>query len=515
MATRYLAGIHWFRKGLRLHDNPALIHSLKHCKVVYPVFVLDPYFIEKGNVGANRWRFLSESLKDLDMSLKKLGSRLFVIRGNPHIVLKEKFKEWNIEMISLEKDTEPYARRRDEEMMILCNEMNVNYHESTSHTLYDMDELYLRNSDKVCTTFASFTGILSKVGPPEQALELPTTHFPELPKKDMLDKEFNPPELNELGINVDDCGPHLYPGGESLALERLSAHLNDHQWICHFEKPQTQPNSLEPSTTVLSPYLKFGCLSARLFYHRLSDVYQSHGGKHASIRQVTLEGQLIWREFYYFVGSNTQNFDQIVGNKLCRQIKWDINEEYLNAWSEGRTGYPFIDAVMAQLRQEGWIHHLARHAVACFLTRGDLYISWEEGMKVFDNLLLDADWSLNAGNWMWLSTSAFFHQYFRVYSPVTFGKKTDPNGDYIRKYIPQLKHFPKKYIYEPWTAPLSLQKSWNCIIGQDYPMPIVNHAEISKINMQRLSEYFGAKKQKKEEKEKSSGVKKTKLTNKK
>jgi cryptochrome len=102
---------------------------------------------------------------------------------------------------------------------------------------------------------------------------------------------------------------------------------------------------------------------------------------------------------------------------------------------------------MIQLKQEGWIHHLARHAVACFLTRGDLYISWERGKEVFEYLLLDADWSLNAANWMWLSSSSFFYQYFRVYSPISFGKKTDPNGDYIKKYIPKLSKFPSKYIY--------------------------------------------------------------------
>jgi cryptochrome len=99
---------------------------------------------------------------------------------------------------------------------------------------------------------------------------------------------------------------------------------------------------------------------------------------------------------------------------------------------QAKTGYPFIDAIMTQLRTEGWIHHLARHAVACFLTRGDLWCHWEEGQKVFEELLLDADWALNAGNWMWLSASAFFHQYYRVYGPVSFGKKTDKHGDYIK-----------------------------------------------------------------------------------
>ena len=133
-----------------------------------------------------------------------------------------------------------------------------------------------------------------------------------------------------------------------------------------------------------------------------------------------------------------------------------------------------------------------RHSVACFLTRGDLWVSWEEGQAVFEELLLDADWSLNAGNWMWLSASAFFHQYFRVYSPVAFGKKTDPLGNYIRKYVPKLAKFPKEYIYEPWKAPLSVQKGCGCIIGQDYPKPIVNHDIVHKENIGKMKAAYDA-----------------------
>ena len=182
---------------------------------------------------------------------------------------------------------------------------------------------------------------------------------------------------------------------------------------------------------------------------------------------------------------------------ICRQIPWredDNKDKYLKAWKTGTTGFPFIDAIMTQLRQEGWIHHLARHSVACFLTRGDLWVSWEEGQAVFEELLLDADWSLNAANWQWLSASAFYHQYYRVYSPVAFGKKTDPLGTYIRKYVPQLAKFPKEYIYEPWKAPLSVQKGCGCIIGQDYPKPIVDHDTIHKENIGKMkAAYAGGK----------------------
>uniref|UniRef100_A0A182YTQ9 Cryptochrome/DNA photolyase FAD-binding domain-containing protein n=1 Tax=Biomphalaria glabrata TaxID=6526 RepID=A0A182YTQ9_BIOGL len=175
---------------------------------------------------------------------------------------------------------------------------------------------------------------------------------------------------------------------------------------------------------------------------------------------------------------------------LERKIPWDHNPEALSKWAEGMTGYPWIDAIMVQLRKEGWIHHLARHAVACFLTRGDLWISWEEGMKVFDEMLLDADWSVNAGMWMWLSCSAFFQQFFHCYCPVGFGKRADPSGDFVRHYLPILKGFPTQYIYEPWTAPESVQKAAKCIIGKDYPLPMVQHTEACRVNLERMRQVY-------------------------
>ena len=176
------------------------------------------------------------------------------------------------------------------------------------------------------------------------------------------------------------------------------------------------------------------------------------------------------------------------------EIPWDDDPELLAAWKESRTGYPFIDAIMTQLRETGWIHHLARHSVACFLTRGDLWQSWEKGAAVFEEHLIDADWSINNFNWQWLSCTAHFYQYFRCYSPVAFGKKTDKNGDYIRKWLPIFRDMPAKYIYEPWEAPLEVQKKCGVIVGENYPEPIVDHKSISKSNMSRMKEAYDAHK---------------------
>ncbi|XP_016086759.1 uncharacterized protein [Sinocyclocheilus grahami] len=232
------------------------------------------------------------------------------------------------------------------------------------------------------------------------------------------------------GFDIEGLPSAVWPGGETEALTRIERHLERKAWVANFERPRMNANSLLASPTGLSPYLRFGCLSCRLFYFKLTDLYRKV--KKTSTPPLSLYGQLLWREFFYTAATNNPRFDKMEGNPICVRIPWDKNPDALAKWAEAKTGFPWIDAIMTQLRQEGWIHHLARHAVACFLTRGDLWISWEEGMKVFEELLLDADWSVNAGSWMWLSCSSFFQQFFHCYCPVGFGRRTDPNGDFIR-----------------------------------------------------------------------------------
>ncbi|KAG9351737.1 hypothetical protein JZ751_022988 [Albula glossodonta] len=461
--------IHWFRKGLRLHDNPALMAALQGCVEIYPLFVLDP---SEKLAGINSCRFLLGSLKDLDCSLQKLNSRLF--------------QKWKVTRLTFESDTEPDSVDRDRRVEKLAKEHDVEVIQKVSHTLYDTERVIEKNNGKPPLTFNRLQTVLQAMGPPEKPVPSPSLEDMKSVQTTGWKKheeEYGVPTFEELGKDPQSVGSELYPGGEQEALRRLDEHMKRTGWVCNFQKPETSPNALNPSTTVLSPYIRYGCLSARTFWWRLTDVYR---GKKHSQPPVSLHGQLLWREFFYTASVGIPNFNRMKGNSVCVQVDWDSKPELLAAWREARTGFPFIDAIMTQLRQEGWIHHLARHAVACFLTRGDLWISWEEGQQVFEELLLDGDWALNAGNWQWLSASAFFHQYFRVYSPIAFGKKTDKHGEYIKKYLPILKKFPTEYIYEPWKAPRSIQERAGCIVGKDYPCPIVNHEVISKENIKRM-----------------------------
>ncbi|KAK2719727.1 cryptochrome-1-like [Artemia franciscana] len=481
--------VHWFRKGLRLHDNPALKEGLKDAATFRCIFIIDPWFAGSSNVGIIKWRFLLQSLEDLDQSLRKLNSRLFVIRGQPAGVLPKLFKEWRTNVLSFEEDPEPYGRVRDEKILALCQDVGIKVISRTSHTLYPLQKIIEKNGGSPPLTYRQFQNILRAMDPPaspESTVTLTTIGRAKTPQY-ANDDDYCVPTLEELGFDTEGLMPAVWKGGESEALIRLERHLERKAWVASFGRPKMTPQSLLASSTGLSPYLRFGCLSVRLFYQSLSELYRK---VRKAPPPLSLHGQVLWREFFYCAATNNANFDRMVGNPICVQIPWDKNAEAFSKWANGQTGFPWIDAIMTQLRQEGWIHHLARHAVACFLTRGDLWISWEEGMKVFDELLLDADWSVNAGCWMWLSCSSFFQQFFHCYCPVKFGRKADPNGDYIKKYLPVLKHMPTQYIHEPWTAPEEIQRQAKCVVGKDYPMPMVNHALAMRINVERIKQVY-------------------------
>ncbi|KAL6116676.1 cry1 [Pungitius sinensis] len=483
--------IHWFRKGLRLHDNPSLGASLLGADTVRCVYILDPWFAGSSNVGIHRWRFLLQSLQDLDSSLRKHNSRLFVIRGQPTDVFPRLFEEWNISHLSYEYDSEPFGKERDAAIKKLARKAGVEVTAHVSHTLYDPDKIIELNGGQSPLTYKRFQtliGRMDSVEVPAESVGADVMGKCRTPMSEDHDDKFGVPSLEELGFDTEGLSSAVWPGGETEALARLERHLERKASVANFERPRMNANSLLASPTGLSPYLRFGCLSCRLFYFKLTNFYRKV--KKNSPLPLLLYGQLVWREFFYTAATNNPCFDKMESNPVCVQIPWDLNPEALAKWAEGRTGFPWIDAIMTQLRQEGWIHHLARHAVACFLTRGDLWISWEEGMKVFEELLLDADWSVNAGSWMWLSCSSFFQQFFHCYCPVGFGRRTDPNGDYIRHYLPILSGFPAKYIHEPWSAPESVQAAARCVIGVHYPKPMVNHADASRLNIERMKQIY-------------------------
>uniref|UniRef100_A0A5B7BW64 (6-4)DNA photolyase n=1 Tax=Davidia involucrata TaxID=16924 RepID=A0A5B7BW64_DAVIN len=488
----------WFRKGLRIHDNPALESAAKGSNYLYPLFVIDPHYMEpdpsafspgSARAGLNRIRFLLESLVDLDCSLQTLGSRLLVLKGEPGEVLIRCLKEWDIRKIFFEHDTDPYYQALDIKVKNYASVAGIEVFSPVSHTLFNPADIIQKNGGRPPLSYQSFVKLAGKPSWASSPLSTVISWLP--PVGNVGNCEISKvPTIKELGYeDIQQDELTLFRGGESQALKRLREWMKDKEWVANFEKPKGDPSAfVTTETTVLSPYLKFGCLSSRYFYQCVQDV-QKNVKRHTS-PPVSLLGQLLWRDFFYTVAFGTPNFDQMKGNRICKQIPWNDDDEFLAAWRDARTGFPWIDAIMVQLRKWGWMHHLARHCVACFLTRGDLFVHWEKGRHVFDRLLIDSDWAINNGNWLWLSCSSFFYQYNRIYSPISFGKKYDPNGNYIRHFLPVLKDMPKEYIYEPWSAPLSIQTEAKCIIGKDYPKPVVSHDTASKECKRKLAEAY-------------------------
>jgi cryptochrome len=446
--SELVVSMHIFEHDLRIHDNPTLLQHI-NSDLFYPVYVITT------PSHYNSYPFIIECLHDLDASLRRLGSHLLVLTRAEADELGK-----TITLIT-------HGHRN-----VLCDEY----------------------TGKPPATYQSFIRMPRNIRPPVNA---PTRLPP-------CDRASTMPNCDQQPFLQEDI--RVLHGGESAGLARLAALLTRPVYLAEFSKPDTPFNSPKPSTSQLSPYLAQGCLSVvRVWNDITSTVIPITKPPESFI------GQLLWREYFYWwstepdflrpdrpkvpwseisaadeLGAEISAADEL-GAEISAADELGVrNASHLAAFKMGQTGFPLVDAAMSQLRQTGWIHHLARHLVACFLTRGDLWIDWREGVAIFDEYLLDTDYALNNANWQWVSGSRWFRQYWKVYSPHSYQKANDPAGAYIRKWCPTLKDFPKEYIYMPWTAPLDVQTAAGCIIGKDYPRPIVDHAKASKANMTKM-----------------------------
>jgi cryptochrome len=469
--------LYWFRKDLRVCDNIALKNTLQGATELIPVYVIhQPTTL----CGANRWQFLLESLHDLDEQLRELNSRLVIIKGDPRKEIPKISSQWEVQRVGMEILHEPHGVARDDE---ISGKLNCEVLRSPGTLLYDHSTL------KRAHTYQRFCDQVRNIKVSEP---IAITIIPKLPAG--LDLPTYWPMLSEFHSEKPTTSVH---GGTKEGLRRLTEYCSNVDRVSTFEKPNSSPCEFDPpSTTLLSPFILWGCISCRQMFYAFQQC-MSKSKKKCSQPPVSLIGQLLWREFFHFQGVIVPNYDKMEGNPLCRQIPWrsalkpgDEGYNDFQKWKEGKTGYPWIDALMRQLKETGWMHHLGRHSVACFLTRGDLFIHWERGKEHFQEYLIDHDWNLNAGNWMWLSASAYFSQYFRVYGPVSFPSKYDKTGKLVRRYVPELKNVPQKYIYEPWKMSAAQQKLCGVTIGIDYPMPMIDHSKASKECIQRMKEAF-------------------------
>lgn len=451
-------GIVWLRRDLRLRDHPALRAALDRHERVIPVFCFDDRLLHGRHASGPRTQFLLECLAELDEALSDCGAGLVVRHGPPERELSILAREASATAVHFTRDVSPFARRRGERTRRAFADAGV---EVIGHpglnAVDDVAEVRTRQGGPY-TVFSPFHRKWLGAGR-RDVLKAPSA-LPALPFRLVKGRL---PSLGSLGLEQEVSEPA--PGGEAAAraaLDRLldgpiSEYADSHDALGH------------DRTSRLSPYLHFGCLSPRQIEERLP---RGNGAK-------AFHRQLCWRDFYHHVLLHfPRNARSEFQDRYRGKIRWSHARRPFEAWCEGRTGYPLVDAGMRQLRREGWMSGRARLVVGSFLTK-HLGIDWRWGERWFMRLLIDGDEANNNGNWQWIASVGTDPQppYRRIYNPALHTERYDPSGEYVRRYVPELRDVPVDYLREPWTMPADVQHECGCVIGRDYPKPIVDHGK--------------------------------------
>lgn len=453
--------IHWFRRDLRLQDNIALHQAIASASAVVPIFVIDPTIINSERFGIPRMKFLLDALRSLDDDLKQYGTRLLVKHGTPINIIPDLVKEIEAQAVYLNRDYSPYAQSRDTQIETA---LDVQTHIYDDALLLPPGSIRTNAGDpyKVYTPFWKKWKAHQKPDISRTALNAHTFHDLEGITNDGI------PTLDDLGMGdtID-----LPTASEAAAHEMLNAFLSDD--IKHYEETRNllpiHPYGEERprGTSYLSPYLRLGLLSPRQAYWAARQAYDNTQSKQYRESIESWVSELAWREFYAHILYFYPHVMQRDFVDTYEDMAWDDDQEALQAWKDGTTGFPIVDAPMRQLKAIGWMPNRARMIVASFLTK-DLLIHWKHGDVHFMKHLIDGDPASNNGGWQWAAgTGTDAQPYFRIFNPISQSKKY-ATADYLRYWLPELRDVPDKHIHEPHTADSP---------PADYPAPIVNHKE--------------------------------------
>ena len=413
--------IYIFRRDLRIQDNLGFNYAIQNCKNIIPIFIFTPEQVVKNEFKSeNAIEFMIESLKALDLNLKKYNSKLYVFQGDNIKVLKKIMSNLEIDNIVFNQDYTPYAKKRDLKIEKLCKKNEINCHMIHDYLLAEIGT-FLKKDGNPYTVFTPFrnNGLKEKIEKPKI-----------LKVKNLANPKLKDDGFIEYNINTYK----LVKGGRDNGLKQLAK-------IKKQKKYNDDRNSLSIQTSLLSAYIKFGNISIREVYWKIRDVLGIEND---------LISQLFWREFYFYI---TNYFPEVLQGKNFNpkydDIKWNNNKKYFKAWCEGKTGVPVVDAGMRELNKTGYMHNRARLITSNYLNR-ILGCDWRIGEKYYASRLTDYDPSVNNGNWQWIaSTGTDPKPYFqRLFNPWLQSKKSDKDCLYIKKWVPELESVPNKEIHE-------------------------------------------------------------------
>ena len=463
------ATILWFRQDLRLQDNPAFAAALKRGGPVLPVYILDDAGEgDRPAGGASRW-WLHHSLAALDAALKERGSRLLLAQGATAQVMASLVKQGNASAVYWNRRYEPAIIERDKQLKAELTAGGIEARSFNAALLFEPHTVQNKSGGpfQVFTPFWRHCLTL----PVEVPVKLPAGDFPAPPKWPAS------LALAELGllpkIKWDAGLAAAWQPGESAAAKRLK------QFAAGAMADYGDQRNLPAidGTSALSPYLHFGEIGPRQIWEAVraqskeSGVFPSSRGAQVFLSEVG------WREFAHHL---LFHFPQTPAAPLRAEFArfpWQKNPRQLQAWRKGRTGYPIVDAGMRQLWTTGWMHNRVRMIVASFLVK-HLRLTWQEGAAWFWDTLVDADLANNTLGWQWSAgCGADAAPYFRIFAPVLQGQKFDSDGDYVRRWVPELAKLPAGHLHAPWEAPSEVLAAAGVRLGETYPKPIVDHAQ--------------------------------------
>ncbi len=466
----------WFRRDLRLKDNQGLLAARDKAEQLYTCGIIDRSHKEWKFRCGDRLQFKLQCLDALQDRVRDCGGELYLRVGKPAQKIVSLVRKLKADAVFWNRAYEPYERKRDEAAREQLEQTGIEVQTFKDQVMCERRELLTGKG----TPYRVFTPYSKKWR--LQELPEPVEAVKRIEEEETVEAG-SLPAVEELGLETRLDAINWEPSSE--AARQLADNFFQKQ-VINYEDDRDFP--AHSGTSRLSPCLRFGLLSVRELYwdcqEKMDQTVQFEGVK-------TFVDELIWRDFYHQI---IYNYPHVVEENFKEKydgVKWEENEEWLARWKAGRTGYPIVDAGMRQLNQTGWMHNRLRMIVAMFLTK-DCLLHWKHGEQYFMNRLLDGDTAANNGGWQWsASTGADGAPYFRIFNPVTQGRRYDPEAEFIRQYCPELAELPDEAVHAPFEAEPDELAAAGIELGEDYPEPMVDHSVRRAIALNRFKTAAG------------------------
>lgn len=464
-----MRGIVWFRRDLRLADQPALTAACRECDEIIPLFVFDELLLRSRVFGDACVNFMLGCLGELSERLASAGMPLRPRRGDPTVEVPSAVLEWKADAVYWNRDYEPSAVQRDRTVQLELERRGVLVRTFKGHVVFEADDVQSVTGEPL----RRYSAYRARWWEKWHAVKPTVLSVPNaLRSKAGSRRSGHSVVPSPAALGYDHVRPWIEPGERSAA-KRLQRFVKGplHRYAAGRNRPAIDGSSM------LSPHFRFGTLSPR------TAVRAALGSLSGSARVSRADAlawidELIWRDFFHqvlaaFPHAAVRPFRRVSSPPVRKP--GPERDRFYRAWCEGRTGYPIVDAGMRQLNQTGWMHNRVRMITASFLIK-DLRLDWQSGERYFMRHLLDADTAANNGNWQWCaSTGTDAMPGYRIFNPVLQSRKFDPDGAYIREYVPELKAVAHKWVHEPYLMTPDEQARSGCRVGRDYPAPVVDH----------------------------------------